>query len=200
MTNKYYPRSEIKKLEVEMWDLKVKGTACDRLQPTFSGTGIDVLASKPKTMQDAIEIETELMDKKIRRMWLKLMPLGSVMNEWSPAATTIIETSLAIEMWKSRGISGVLPELRTEPWKNQGGRYVGPSKVMEKVGSIAYKLEFPQELSKVRWNSKRGPKFTWEQRDQFQKTISYTSSQRLITVVKCRVLSLEDKAHLTGED
>ncbi|GKF75265.1 hypothetical protein Tco_0224709, partial [Tanacetum coccineum] len=27
--------------------------------------------------------------------------------------------------------------------------YHGPSKVMEKVGSVAYKLEFPQELSKV---------------------------------------------------
>ncbi|GJW44649.1 hypothetical protein Tco_0073448 [Tanacetum coccineum] len=28
-------------------------------------------------------------------------------------------------------------------------RNVGPSKVIEKVGSVAYKLEFPQELSKV---------------------------------------------------
>ncbi|GJX82879.1 reverse transcriptase domain-containing protein [Tanacetum coccineum] len=26
MTDKYYPRGEIKKLEVEMWNLKVKGT------------------------------------------------------------------------------------------------------------------------------------------------------------------------------
>ncbi|GJV91250.1 reverse transcriptase domain-containing protein [Tanacetum coccineum] len=28
-------------------------------------------------------------------------------------------------------------------------KYVGPSKVMEKVGSVAYKLELPQELSRV---------------------------------------------------
>ncbi|GKA10586.1 putative reverse transcriptase domain-containing protein [Tanacetum coccineum] len=106
-------------------------------------------------------------------------------------------------------------------------RYVGPFKVLEKVRSFAYKLELPQELSrvhntfyvsnlkkcysdeplavpleglhvddklcfveepveimdrevkrlkqsripivKVRWNSRRGPEFTWEREDQFQK-------------------------------
>ncbi|GJV95967.1 hypothetical protein Tco_1547544 [Tanacetum coccineum] len=37
---------------------------CDRLQSTFPGTGI-VVSSRPKTMQDAIEMATELMDKKI---------------------------------------------------------------------------------------------------------------------------------------
>nr|GFB85064.1 hypothetical protein [Tanacetum cinerariifolium] len=48
MTDKYCLRNEIRKLEMEIWELKVK------------------VASKPKTMQEAIEIATELMDKKVR--------------------------------------------------------------------------------------------------------------------------------------
>ncbi|GKF00275.1 hypothetical protein Tco_0023625 [Tanacetum coccineum] len=126
--------------------------------------------------------------------------------------------------------------LKVSPWKGvirfgkQGKlnpRYVGPFKVLEKVRVVAYKLELPQELSrvhntfhvsnlkkcyadeplavtldglhiddklhfveepveimdrevkrmkqsripivKVRWNSRRGPEFTWEREDQFQK-------------------------------
>ncbi|GJR44905.1 putative reverse transcriptase domain-containing protein [Tanacetum coccineum] len=126
--------------------------------------------------------------------------------------------------------------LKVSPWKGvvrfgkQGKlnpRYVRPFKVLKKVGAVAYKLELPQELSrvhntfhvsnlkkcysddplvvpleglqvddklhfveepveimdrevkqlrqsrvpivKVRWNSKRGPEFTWEREDQFRK-------------------------------
>ncbi|GJU85772.1 putative reverse transcriptase domain-containing protein [Tanacetum coccineum] len=91
MTDKYCPRGEIKKLEFKMWNLKVKGNdvvtysqrfqelalMCDRmfleeidqvkkyvggLPDTIHGS---VMATKPKTMQDAIEFVTELMDKKI---------------------------------------------------------------------------------------------------------------------------------------
>ncbi|GKA26032.1 putative reverse transcriptase domain-containing protein [Tanacetum coccineum] len=85
MTDKYCPRGEIKKLEFEMWNLKVKGNdvvtysqhfqelalMCDRMFPeeidqvekyvgglpdTIHGS---VMATKPKTMQDAIESSTE---------------------------------------------------------------------------------------------------------------------------------------------
>nr|GEW79965.1 hypothetical protein [Tanacetum cinerariifolium] len=54
MTDKYCPRGEIKKLETEMWELKTKGT-------DVIGEG-----SQAKTMQEAIEFATELMDKRIR--------------------------------------------------------------------------------------------------------------------------------------
>ncbi|GJX77703.1 hypothetical protein Tco_0324514 [Tanacetum coccineum] len=126
--------------------------------------------------------------------------------------------------------------LKVSPWKGVvhfgkrgklNPRYVRPFKVLKKVGAIAYKLELPQELSrvhntfhvsnlkkcysddplvvpleglqvddklhfveepveimdrkvkqlrrshvlivKVRWNSRRAPKFTWEREDQFKK-------------------------------
>nr|GFA06275.1 hypothetical protein [Tanacetum cinerariifolium] len=92
MTDKYYPRNEIKKLEMELWDLKVKGTdlasytqcyqelallcrrmfseESDKIEKYIGGLPDmihgSVVASKPKMMQEAVEIETELMDKKIR--------------------------------------------------------------------------------------------------------------------------------------
>ncbi|GJV52040.1 hypothetical protein Tco_1447781 [Tanacetum coccineum] len=91
--------------------------------------------------------------------------------------------------------------LKVSPWKGVvhfgkrgklNPKYVGPFKVLEWVGDVAYKLELPQELSrvhntfhfveepveimdrevkrlrqshvpivKVRWNSRRGPEFTY---------------------------------------
>ncbi|GJY51895.1 reverse transcriptase domain-containing protein [Tanacetum coccineum] len=91
MTDKYCPRNEIKKLEMEIWDLKVKGTDLISYTQHFQELALlcrrmfleesnkiekyigglpdmihgSVVASKPKTMQDEVEISTELMDKKI---------------------------------------------------------------------------------------------------------------------------------------
>ncbi|GJW97355.1 putative reverse transcriptase domain-containing protein [Tanacetum coccineum] len=92
MTAKYCPRNEIKKLEMEIWELKVKGTdlasyaqsfqelasmcgrmfleESDKIEKYVGGLRNkihrSVMASKPKTMQYAVEFANELMDKKIR--------------------------------------------------------------------------------------------------------------------------------------
>ncbi|GJS08862.1 putative reverse transcriptase domain-containing protein [Tanacetum coccineum] len=126
--------------------------------------------------------------------------------------------------------------LKVSPWKGVirfgkrgklNPRYIGPFKILAKVGTVAYQLELPEQLShvhstfhvsnlkkclsdeplaipldeihvddklnfieepveimdhevkrlkqsripimKVRWNSRRGPKYTWEREDQMQK-------------------------------
>ncbi|GJT30557.1 putative reverse transcriptase domain-containing protein [Tanacetum coccineum] len=126
--------------------------------------------------------------------------------------------------------------LKVSPWKGVirfgkrgklNPRYIGPFKIIAKVGTVAYRLELPEKLSrvhstfhvsklkkcmadeplaipldeiqvddklnfieepveimdrevkrlkqsripivKVRWNSRRGPEFTWEREDQMQK-------------------------------
>ncbi|GJV17743.1 hypothetical protein Tco_1363066 [Tanacetum coccineum] len=65
MTDKYCPRGVVKKLEVEM----MFHEESDKIEKYVGGLPDmihgSVMASKPKTMQDAIEFATELMDKKI---------------------------------------------------------------------------------------------------------------------------------------
>ncbi|GJX71459.1 hypothetical protein Tco_0308630 [Tanacetum coccineum] len=130
--------------------------------------------------------------------------------------------------------------LKVSPWKGVirfgkrgklNSRYIGPFKIIAKVGTVAYRLELPEKLSrvhstfhvsklkkcladeplaipldeiqvddklnfieepveimdrevkrlkqshilivKVRWNSRRGPEFTWEREDQMQKKYSH---------------------------
>ncbi|GJW57539.1 hypothetical protein Tco_0104270 [Tanacetum coccineum] len=65
MTDKYYPRGEIKKLKVEM----MFPEELDKIERYVGGLPDmihgSVMASKPKIMQDATEFTTEVMDKKI---------------------------------------------------------------------------------------------------------------------------------------
>ncbi|GKA46132.1 hypothetical protein Tco_0738928 [Tanacetum coccineum] len=68
MTDKYCPRNKMKKLEAELWNLKLKEES-DKIE-RYVGELPDmihrnIVASKPKTMQEAVEMATELMDKKV---------------------------------------------------------------------------------------------------------------------------------------
>ncbi|GJS77742.1 reverse transcriptase domain-containing protein [Tanacetum coccineum] len=91
MTDKYCPRNEMKKLEAELWNLKVIGTDVGRYNQRFQELALlcvrmfpeesdkieryvgglpdmihgNIVASRPKTMQEAVEMATELMDKKV---------------------------------------------------------------------------------------------------------------------------------------
>nr|GEX66197.1 reverse transcriptase domain-containing protein [Tanacetum cinerariifolium] len=90
MTEKYCPKGEMKKLESELWNLREKSNdvvscsqrfqelalLCVRMFPEEADkikryvSGLpdvihgSVVASRPKTMQEAIEMENELMDKR----------------------------------------------------------------------------------------------------------------------------------------
>ncbi|GJU16537.1 putative reverse transcriptase domain-containing protein [Tanacetum coccineum] len=92
MTDKYCPQGEIKKLEIELWNLKVKGndvpTYTERFQELtlictkfvanetekvdkyISGLPDNIYgnvkSSKPKTLDETIELANDLMDQKLR--------------------------------------------------------------------------------------------------------------------------------------
>ncbi|GJX74005.1 putative reverse transcriptase domain-containing protein [Tanacetum coccineum] len=55
MTDKYCPQGEIKKLEIELWNLKVKGNDV----PAYT-------EPRPKTLDETIELANNLMDQKLR--------------------------------------------------------------------------------------------------------------------------------------
>ncbi|GJT72380.1 hypothetical protein Tco_1031666 [Tanacetum coccineum] len=116
--------------------------------------------------------------------------------------------------------------LKVSPWKGVvrfgkrgklNPRFVGPFKVIKRVGDVAYKLELPEELSKSqiveelngfqairfpisqgRWNSQEGPEFTWN-----FKIISgrntHICSQSQCQRQELRLKAYEDKA-LNGGD
>ncbi|GKA67100.1 hypothetical protein Tco_0766908 [Tanacetum coccineum] len=93
---------------------------------------------------------------------------------------------------------GNMVMLNVSPWKGVirfgkrgklSPRCVGPFKIIERIGHVAYRLELhfieePVEIIdrevkqlkqsripivKVRWNSRRGPEFTWEREDFFMR-------------------------------
>ncbi|GJY68410.1 reverse transcriptase domain-containing protein [Tanacetum coccineum] len=64
LTDKYCPKGKIKKLEIELWNLRTK-----KVDKYISGL-LDnihekVMSARPKTLDDAIELANDLMDQKL---------------------------------------------------------------------------------------------------------------------------------------
>ncbi|GJT40178.1 putative reverse transcriptase domain-containing protein [Tanacetum coccineum] len=64
MTDKYCPQGEIKKLEIELWNLKVKGNDVPAYTERFQE--LTLICTKPKTLDETIELANDLMDQKLR--------------------------------------------------------------------------------------------------------------------------------------
>ncbi|GJY55858.1 putative reverse transcriptase domain-containing protein [Tanacetum coccineum] len=92
MTDKYYPQGEIKKLEIELWNLKVKGNdvpvyterfqeltlictkfianETEKVDKYISGLPDNIYenvkSTRPKTLDETIKLVNDLMDQKLR--------------------------------------------------------------------------------------------------------------------------------------
>nr|GEW03250.1 putative reverse transcriptase domain-containing protein [Tanacetum cinerariifolium] len=161
MTGKYCPRNEIRKLEMELWDLKVKGNdlasytqryqelalLCGRMFSEESNKiekyirGLpdmihgSVVASKPKTMQEAIEIATELMDKKIhtfteRETASKRKSAANTNNANNQRGTGLGHKTACYECRVQGHFKRECPKLKNNNnHGNQGGRNNAPARV-----------------------------------------------------------------------
>ncbi|GJX69053.1 putative reverse transcriptase domain-containing protein, partial [Tanacetum coccineum] len=70
MTDKYCPLGEIKKLEIELWNLKIKGNDTEKVDKYINGLPDNIYgnvkSARPKTLDETIELASDLMDQKLR--------------------------------------------------------------------------------------------------------------------------------------
>ncbi|GJU68301.1 putative reverse transcriptase domain-containing protein [Tanacetum coccineum] len=70
MTDKYCPQGEIKKLEIELWNLKFVANETEKVDKYISGLPDNIYgnvkSARPKTLDETIELANDLMDQKLR--------------------------------------------------------------------------------------------------------------------------------------
>ncbi|GJZ49964.1 putative reverse transcriptase domain-containing protein [Tanacetum coccineum] len=70
ITDKYYQQGEIKKLEIELWNLKFVANEIEKVDKYISGLPENIYenvkSARPKTLDETIELANDLMDQKLR--------------------------------------------------------------------------------------------------------------------------------------
>ncbi|GJZ16855.1 putative reverse transcriptase domain-containing protein [Tanacetum coccineum] len=69
MTDKYCPQGEIKKLEIELWNLKFVANETEKVDKYINGLPNNIYgnvkSARPKTLDETIELANDLMDQKL---------------------------------------------------------------------------------------------------------------------------------------
>ncbi|GKD55218.1 putative reverse transcriptase domain-containing protein [Tanacetum coccineum] len=69
MTDKDYPQGEIKKLEIELWNLKFVANKTEKVDKYISGLPDNIYrnvkSARPKTLDETIKLANDLMDQKL---------------------------------------------------------------------------------------------------------------------------------------
>ncbi|GKD24058.1 putative reverse transcriptase domain-containing protein, partial [Tanacetum coccineum] len=70
MTNKYCPQGKIKKLKIELWNLKFVANETEKVDKYISGLPDNIYgnfkSARPKMLDETIELANDLMDQKLR--------------------------------------------------------------------------------------------------------------------------------------
>ncbi|GJY54559.1 putative reverse transcriptase domain-containing protein [Tanacetum coccineum] len=70
ITGKYYPQGEIKKLEIELWNLKFVANETKKVDKYISGLPDNIYgnvkSARPKTLDETIKLANDLMYQKLR--------------------------------------------------------------------------------------------------------------------------------------
>nr|GEX40643.1 putative reverse transcriptase domain-containing protein [Tanacetum cinerariifolium] len=222
LINKYYPRTEVRKMEEELYNLIVKGNDLK----TWSLRLATPLMVASDDLRDTLSV-LYLISAHLRKDYANSSMLASSKR----SATKLCQCktkAFRIPSWRSCIVKSSTSKRCHSFWKRQNLnlRYIRPFKILKRIGPMAYKLELPKELSndhntfhvsnlkkclsdeslvipikelqlddklnfmeepmemmnrevkqlrqsrvpiiKVRWNSRRGPEFTWEREDEIR--------------------------------
>ncbi|GJV43331.1 putative reverse transcriptase domain-containing protein [Tanacetum coccineum] len=194
LTDKYCPKGEIKKLEIELWNFRVRGNDvhfwvnCKTLEKCVTmlvkvGHGVVVTHEVSVIVSLLWIVDSErdrliVVDRGTRSvpmlpvLWAEIGESSLIEPELVQETTdkvVLIKKKLkaARDRQKSYADNRLKPlefkvgdrvMLKVSPWKGDirfgkkgklAPRYVGPFEIHERIGLVAYRLRFPEELSGV---------------------------------------------------